>query len=175
MQLTSELLRVVEMPAAPGQPDPVEIHALGNAQIWGRTFSGSGERLSYARAKDQLILTGDGYNDVRLSFQKTPQAPPIELVGETVEFNPQRKAFKSEIRSLETRLDQHGARGTVVRSTTSPDYNISRLDISRWALAEPFQASTSLDFWRGRGLLRRDFRDCRIFFWAEVSWVHVYS
>jgi hypothetical protein len=89
IQLTSGLLRIVEMPPdAIGRTPSLELHAIEDAKIWGRTFAGSGERLSYASAKDQLILAGDGYNDARLSFQETPFSDPSEGFFEKVEFYP---------------------------------------------------------------------------------------
>jgi hypothetical protein len=106
--LTCRFMDVVEMGTA-NHGDSLELRATGNARIIGRSFSGDGDRLSYARGKDLLILEGDGRQDAILRFRKTPGTDPVELTVAKVLFHPSTKLFTlNDIRSLELpRIDRH--------------------------------------------------------------------
>lgn len=66
-QLTSDRLAVAEMPSLSAQgASDVEVVADGNATVEGKSFTARGWRVSYARAKELLILEGDGRTDAEL-------------------------------------------------------------------------------------------------------------
>jgi hypothetical protein len=72
----------------------VELEATGNAFVRGQTFTAVGQRVSYARAKDQLILEGDGRNLAELTYQVTPGAAPAPLKAGKILFWPDTKLFE---------------------------------------------------------------------------------
>jgi hypothetical protein len=52
-----------------GDMGPVELQALGNAMVEGRTFTARAHRIAYAQAKDLLVMEGDGRTDAELYRQ----------------------------------------------------------------------------------------------------------
>jgi hypothetical protein len=64
LALSSDHLALAQMgPATAGDEAAVELIATGNASVEGSNFTARGNRISYARAKELLILQGDGRND----------------------------------------------------------------------------------------------------------------
>lgn len=65
--MTSDRLAIAQIGTSP-QPDSaqIELAALGNATIEGKSFTARGARISYARAKNMLVLEGDGRSDAEL-------------------------------------------------------------------------------------------------------------
>jgi len=64
LALSSDHLALAQMgPATAGDEAAVELIATGNASVEGTNFTARGNRISYARAKELLILQGDGRND----------------------------------------------------------------------------------------------------------------
>ena len=62
--LSSDRLTVAEIgPRGPQDETPIELAAIGNAMVEGDKFTARGWRIAYARAKQLLILEGDGRND----------------------------------------------------------------------------------------------------------------
>ena len=61
-QLTLRQGAIVQQP---GQPDrrPMEMESVGNVSVEGATFRALANRMTYAEAKDLLVLEGDGRND----------------------------------------------------------------------------------------------------------------
>ncbi len=80
--LTSDRLTVADM-ASSTEDDlsAVELVADGNATIEGREFSARGSRISYAKAKELVVLDGDGRNDAQLWMKgsKTPDAAAQQI------------------------------------------------------------------------------------------------
>jgi hypothetical protein len=65
--LTSERLSLVEMGTHGNSEErAIELVANENVTIEGKRFAASGWRLKYAKAKELLILEGDGRNDAEL-------------------------------------------------------------------------------------------------------------
>jgi hypothetical protein len=91
--VTSRRLAIVDMGSAVGRESAIELEATGNAVVRGRLFTASGERLSYARAKDQLILEGDGRSDSTLEFRRHPTAAAQQLRAGKILFYPQSQQF----------------------------------------------------------------------------------
>jgi hypothetical protein len=71
-----------------GGADTVELEAVGNAHVQGDSFSATGGRVSYVRAKDQLILEGDGRNDARLEYRSQAGGQPAELAAGKILYWP---------------------------------------------------------------------------------------
>lgn len=82
--LTSERLSLVEMGTRPDNADrAVELVANENVTIEGKQFAASGWRLKYTKAKELLILEGDGRNNA--SLWRNGSATPT-AVGQRVLF-----------------------------------------------------------------------------------------
>jgi len=80
--LTSDRLALAQVgPRADDGKAPIELMAYGDATIEGKGFTARGWRISYARAKDMLILEGDGRNDAKLWLKgsTTPDAAARQI------------------------------------------------------------------------------------------------
>jgi hypothetical protein len=67
-----------------------------------QTFNASGQRISYAKSKDQLVLEGDGRNYAVLSYQATPDATPAPLKARKILFWPETKQIEiSDLHSFD--------------------------------------------------------------------------
>jgi hypothetical protein len=68
--MNCQQLTVREMPPlVRGEKGTMELEALGNTLIEGKTFTAHAHRLTYAQAKDLLIFEGDGRSDAELYRQ----------------------------------------------------------------------------------------------------------
>jgi hypothetical protein len=74
----------------------IELEALGNAQAENATFKAVANRITYAEAKDLLILEGDGRSDANLFRQDRPGDPPTTLTAQKVWFWPKTNRCKIE-------------------------------------------------------------------------------
>jgi hypothetical protein len=81
--LTCERLAVAQ-PHSGDVAEQIELEATGNAFVRGNAFSATAGRISYARAKDQLILEGDGRNKATLAYQKQASLPPSTVTADKV-------------------------------------------------------------------------------------------
>jgi hypothetical protein len=80
--LTSQRLAVVDMgPSTESEGAAIELSATGNAAIEGADFTARGNRISYARAKELVILEGDGRTDAELwrKGSTTPDAAAQQI------------------------------------------------------------------------------------------------
>ena len=80
--LSSDRMSIVDMGASTQSgPRGIGLQATGDATIEGKAFSARGERISYAKAKELVILEGDGYNDARLWMRgdTTPAASAQQI------------------------------------------------------------------------------------------------
>ncbi|MCY2992243.1 MAG: hypothetical protein NTY19_30830 [Planctomycetota bacterium] len=80
--LSSDRLGLVQMgPPSAGEEAVVEMIALGNATVESTNFTARGARISYTRAKELMILEGDGRNDAELwrKGSTTPDAAAREI------------------------------------------------------------------------------------------------
>ncbi|RIK84387.1 MAG: hypothetical protein DCC68_01535 [Planctomycetota bacterium] len=86
--LTSDRLTVAQ-PAIdrtrPGR-QPIELAAEGNAFVEGPTFTARADRMTYAEAKDLLILEGTGRADAVLTRQSKPGGPSTKAAARKVMF-----------------------------------------------------------------------------------------
>ncbi len=104
--LTSRRLAAADMRAVVGDQHAIEIEATGNAFIRGRQFSASGDRVSYIKAKDQLVIEGDGRTKSTLEFQRQSGAAWQKLSAEKILFYPQTSQFALD--NFELELDGSG-------------------------------------------------------------------
>jgi len=88
--LRCQELKVVQMAGRHAVIDaPVEMIATGNTTVEGRTFSARAHRISYAQAKGQLVIEGDGRTDAELWHQASPAAPEANTTGRKIQFWPE--------------------------------------------------------------------------------------
>ena len=82
-QLTLRQGAIVQQP---GQPDrrPMEMESIGNVSVEGATFRALANRMTYAEAKDLLVLEGDGRNDAELYRQERVGAPPTRIAARKI-------------------------------------------------------------------------------------------
>lgn len=79
--LTSDRLVLAETPVSGNEPAAFEVIADGNTTVEGNRFTARAWRVSYARAKELLILQGDGRNDAELWLKGsvTPDAAAQQI------------------------------------------------------------------------------------------------
>jgi lipopolysaccharide export system protein LptA len=82
-QLTLRQGAIVQQP---GQPDrrPMEMEAVGNVSVEGATFHALANRMTYAEAKDLLILEGDGRVNAELYRYERVGAPPARIAARKI-------------------------------------------------------------------------------------------
>jgi lipopolysaccharide export system protein LptA len=92
--VTSQRLALTDMGQTRDRFDAVELEATGNALVRSQTFNASGQRISYVKSKDQLVLEGDGRNYATLSYQRTPNATPASAEARKILFWPETKQIE---------------------------------------------------------------------------------
>jgi hypothetical protein len=102
IMMTCQRLSIVDMSPKIGSFQQPELEATGNALVRGKLFSASGQRISYVRAKDQLVLEGDGRSDALLEYQPQPGAVPAQLKGRKILYWPKSNQFElNDVRALD--------------------------------------------------------------------------
>ena len=76
ISLHCEHLKVNQMPVPSAKSQTIELESLGNALVEGGIFTATAQRISYAEAKDLLILEGDGRTDAA-TVQAGPTWRPV--------------------------------------------------------------------------------------------------
>ncbi len=80
--LSSDRMSIVDMGSSTEfGPSGIGLEATGDATIEGKAFSARGQRISYAKAKELVILEGDGYSDAQLWMKgsTTPDASAQQI------------------------------------------------------------------------------------------------
>jgi lipopolysaccharide export system protein LptA len=88
VMLTSERLSVAEVPTGKQDEHSYELEATGNTVVENTMFTARSARLTYAQAKDLLILEGNGRTDARLFRQVRNGAVPSEAAARKILFWP---------------------------------------------------------------------------------------
>jgi len=109
MVITCDRLKAADMTrhaVRPGKLDtrpmgPLEIEALGGTHVEGRTFSAWAQRLSYAQAKDLLLMEGSGRALAEIHHQPRPGGPTSKYTAERLLFWPKSGKMEGDIRSLD--------------------------------------------------------------------------
>lgn len=86
--LRCDKLSVVEMPSPLKKQRAIEIEALGNTKVEGRTYTASGHRITYAESKDLLILEGDGRSYAELFRQLKVGSPQTKVTARKILYRP---------------------------------------------------------------------------------------
>lgn len=68
--LSANQLKVSQAPISPNGTSFVELRAMGNTVVEGVEFTARAQRMTYAQAKDLLILEGDGRSNAKLFQQE---------------------------------------------------------------------------------------------------------
>jgi len=98
---------------APGGADTaMELEAVGNTSVEGRTFTARGSRLTYAESKDLLILEGDGRTDAELFRQQTIGGPTTTASAQKILYWPSTR-----------RMQVDGARSLQLDPAETPGFN----------------------------------------------------
>ncbi|MCA9245705.1 MAG: hypothetical protein KDA42_01290 [Planctomycetales bacterium] len=85
--LSCEKLIVRDMPAAAAdQPSTLELEALDDALVEGQSFTARADRMSYAQAKELLVLEGRSGNDARLWRQTRIGGPQSQAAARKILF-----------------------------------------------------------------------------------------
>jgi len=85
----------VSQPAGPATGRPaVELNAVGNTIVESSSYTARAMRLSYAQAKDLLILEGDGRNDATLYRQEQIGGAPITTAAQRIYVHPSTKQVR---------------------------------------------------------------------------------
>ena len=133
--LTSRRLAVADMRDVVGDDNAIEVEATGDAHIRGSKFTASGARVYYVKAKDQVVLEGDGRTEATIAFQRRSGEKPTELNAEKIIYNPQTSQvnlqgfelkmsdLKLSDRSQNSRVPNNRPAGLQPRSATPPAPN----------------------------------------------------
>jgi len=76
LYLTCNEMVVRQMRSSYGNDRPIELEAWGNTKVEGSAFQAQGERMTYARAKDLLVLEGDGRRGAQLWYRDGSGSAP---------------------------------------------------------------------------------------------------
>jgi hypothetical protein len=91
--LTCERLAVAQAGTG-NDSQQIELEATGNAHVQGSAFSAMAGRISYARAKDQLILEGDGRSKATLAYQQQAGQPHSTVTADKVLYSLSTRQFQ---------------------------------------------------------------------------------
>jgi hypothetical protein len=86
--MTSDRLAVAEVPSIAIDEHTYELEATGNTLVENTAYTARAARLTYAQAKDLLVLEGDGRTDARLFRQQRLGAKPEEAAARKILFWP---------------------------------------------------------------------------------------
>jgi len=90
----SDRLTVSQMEAPVGGQESIELEASGNTIVEGSTFTARAIRLTYAQAKDLLILEGDGRSDAELFRQTHIGGPTSKAAARKILYWPKSDRMK---------------------------------------------------------------------------------
>jgi lipopolysaccharide export system protein LptA len=100
--LTCDRLAVTQMPVPTGEGYAVELEATGNTLVENRTFTARAARMTYTKAKNLLILEGDGRIDAELSGQKYVGGPVSHAAARKILYGTETKRLSVDgVRWLE--------------------------------------------------------------------------
>src|SRR5690606_34388639 len=85
--LNCDKLIVRQMPAVVrGQRGTVELETIGNTLVEGQTFTARAHKLSFAEAKELLILEGNGSTDAQLFRQTKVGGPTSQAAARRIMY-----------------------------------------------------------------------------------------
>jgi lipopolysaccharide export system protein LptA len=106
--MNCDRLTVTEMGATQQGQKLYEMEAAGNARVEGKTFTATADRMTYAQAKDLIVLEGDGRADAELWRQSRVGGPTEHAAARKILFwKSDNRAQVDDARFLD--LSQFGA------------------------------------------------------------------
>jgi hypothetical protein len=84
--MTSQSMKIAEMPAPPPNRGSLEIDARENVMIEAQSFTARAARVSYAQAKDLIVLEGDSRTDAQLFRQQAVGGPTAKAAAKKILF-----------------------------------------------------------------------------------------
>jgi lipopolysaccharide export system protein LptA len=88
MLLSSDSLKIITSPTRPGQKrSDAELIAEGATKVEGQSFSAQANRLSYATAKQLLILEGDMRSKARIAYRKPGSRQDEKGEGRVIKYH----------------------------------------------------------------------------------------
>jgi lipopolysaccharide export system protein LptA len=94
--LHCDRLSVIEMATPDGKRRTMELAAEGNTVVDNSTFTARAARMTYAEAKDLLILEGDGRSDAELFHQPRLGGPISKHAARKIFYWPKTKRLREE-------------------------------------------------------------------------------
>ncbi len=91
--LSCDKLTVSQSPAQAGMPAAMDLAAEGGTRVEGKGFAAMASRLSYAEAKDLLILDSDGLSDAKL-FRDDEKGGRSEMAARQIYYWPRSQKFR---------------------------------------------------------------------------------
>jgi hypothetical protein len=86
--LTCDRLGIFDMATPTGEGRAIELEATGDTVVEGQTFTARAVRMTYAKAKDLLVLEGNGHTNAELSGQKVIGGPISTAAARKILFWP---------------------------------------------------------------------------------------
>ena len=91
--LSCDKLTVSQSPPRAGTPAAFDLAAEGSTRVEGKGFAAMASRLSYAEAKDLLILDSDGLSDARL-YRDDENGGRSEMAARQIHYWPRTQRFR---------------------------------------------------------------------------------
>ena len=93
ISLRCDQLTIVQHPAN-SEMKGAEILALGNSEVQGKMFSAWADRISYATSKQMLTMSGNGRNNVQLTFQQQIGGTRSSAAAGKIHYWPKTREFE---------------------------------------------------------------------------------
>ena len=81
-------LTLTQVPATKKQKAHLEMKAVGNCLLEGRSFNALAHQVTYDQSKDQYVISGDGAQDATLYRETKPGAPRSAQSAQHMQFIP---------------------------------------------------------------------------------------
>ena len=101
--LSCDKLMVAQGPKAADGSQAVDLRAIGNTFVEGKTFQAAGDQITYDQSKDLLILRGNRSRDGQIRYQDAKGATINKSFKEFKFFPKEKRAEASEVPMLEFR------------------------------------------------------------------------
>ncbi|MBL8830524.1 MAG: hypothetical protein JNM18_26355 [Planctomycetaceae bacterium] len=86
--MTSDRLAITQLPGATPELRTYEMEATGNTVVEGALYTARANRITYAQAKELLVIEGNGRSDAELSYQPKPSSSPSKVNARKIMFWP---------------------------------------------------------------------------------------
>lgn len=86
--MTSDRLAIVQLPGATPEQRTYEMEATGNTVVEGALYTARAARITYAQAKELLVIEGNGRSDAELMHQPRPGAASSKVNARKIMFWP---------------------------------------------------------------------------------------